>query len=47
MRYLSLQNLPPDAFKRLVGIPPDLFREQLAVLEQAERAKRKPAARVP
>ncbi|QLQ30718.1 MAG: transposase family protein [Candidatus Thiothrix singaporensis] len=42
MRYVSLQNLPPDAFKRLVGIPPDLFAEQLMVLEQAERAKRKP-----
>ncbi|QLQ32182.1 MAG: transposase family protein [Candidatus Thiothrix singaporensis] len=41
MRYISLQSLPPEAFKRLVGIPPDLFREQLAVLEQAERAKRK------
>lgn len=41
MRYDSLQHLPPDAFKRLVGIPPDLFKEQLAVLEQAERAKRK------
>lgn len=41
MRYASLQNLPSDSFKRLVGIAPDLFIEQLTVLEQAERAKRK------
>lgn len=41
MRYTNLQSLPPDAFKRLVGIPPDLFTEQLTVLEQAERVKRK------
>lgn len=41
MRYASLQNLPSDSFKRLVGIAPDLFLEQLTVLEQAERTKRK------
>lgn len=39
MRYINLHSLPADAFKRLVGIPPDLFAEQLTVLEQAERAK--------
>ncbi|WP_020559535.1 hypothetical protein [Thiofilum flexile] len=41
MRYETLKHLKEEAFKRLVGIPPELFTQLVTLLEQAEGRKLK------
>lgn len=41
MRYTEVSQLSAPAFKRLVGVSPQLFDELLQVLEEAESHKRK------
>ena len=41
MRYEEVKGLAPEAFKRLTGVNPKVFSEMLAVLREAEQAKKK------
>jgi len=42
MTYEQVQDLQPEAFKRLCGIRPETFAEMVTVLEAKARQKRKP-----
>lgn len=42
MTYEQVQDLKPEAFKRLCGIRPETFAEMVKVLEAKARQKRKP-----
>jgi hypothetical protein len=41
MTYEQVQDLRPEAFKRLCGVRPETFAEMVAVLEAKARQKRK------
>lgn len=41
MRYENLKRFNDTEFKRLVGVPRPLFAEMVAILAEAERAKKK------
>ncbi len=41
MRYEAVKNLSPAVFKRLTGVKPKVFSQMLAVLREAETAKKK------
>lgn len=42
MTYEQVQDLKPEAFKRLCGVRPETFAEMVTVLEAKARQKRKP-----
>jgi len=42
MTYEQVQELRPEAFKRLCGVRPETFTEMVTVLEEKARQKRKP-----
>ena len=42
MTYEQVQDLKPEAFKRLCGVRPETFAEMVAGLEATARQKRKP-----
>ena len=41
MRYEAVEALPPEAFKRLTGVKPEVFGQLVGVLREAETRKKK------
>ncbi len=41
MRYEAVRELSPEAFKRLTGVRPEVFRQMVGVLRGAETEKKK------
>ena len=42
MHYEAVKDLSPEAFKRLTGVPPEVFGQMMGVLREAETRKQKP-----
>ena len=45
MRYKEVKGLKPEASKQLTGVKPQVFKEMLAILQVAEREKKKAGRR--
>lgn len=41
MRYEAVKDLNPEGFKRLTGVPPEVFGQMVGVLREAETRKKK------
>lgn len=41
MRYEAVKDLHPEGFKRLTGVPPEVFEQMIGVLREAETRKKK------
>ena len=45
MKYEQIENLKPEAFRRLTGIKKKTFHEMISILEPAEKKKKKQGGR--